>query len=155
MSFLSKFKEIISPSEYSDEMYEDENEFEEEEEDEEPQMAHQHTDSARPAVAAPRNVSYNSSLELKVVRPEGFENVTAIADHLLSKRTVVLNLEDTNKEAARRMLDFLSGVAYAIGGNLKKVSNCTFIITPNNVNISGEQLQDMAEDTEEKSGQLF
>lgn len=151
MSVVNKIKEMFAPSEYTDEMYE-ENENEEFGED---SVINDDTASDRP-VSAPKTVSYGSSLELKVVRPDGFENVTAIADHLLAKRTVVLNLEDTNKESARRLLDFLSGVAYAIDGSLKRVTSTTFIITPNNVNVSGEQLQDIADeaDTTEQN-QLF
>lgn len=77
-----------------------------------------------------------SSIELKVVRPERFEDVSSIADHLLSGRTVVLNLEATNKDMSRRLIDFLSGVAYSIEGQLKRVANDTYIITPNNVDVS-------------------
>ena len=62
-----------------------------------------------------------TALELKVVKPQNFESVAQIADHLLNKRTVVLNLENTNKETARRLIDFLSGVAYSIDGALKKI----------------------------------
>lgn len=154
MSFISKLKEIVSPSEYQDEVYGEENEMGEE------YTAEQQLKSDAPTqqtVAAPKTVSYGSSLELKVVRPEGFESVTAIADHLLAKRTVVLNLEDTNKEAARRLLDFLSGVAYAIDGTLKKVTVSTFIITPNNVNVSGEEIREAVEDApvEMTENQLF
>ena len=65
-----------------------------------------------------------------------------IADHLLNRRTVVLNLEATNKETARRIIDFLSGVAYAIDGLLSKVAINTYIITPANINVSGEALND-------------
>ena len=83
---------------------------------------------------------FGSALELKVVRPEKFESVTQIADHLVSKRTVVLNLEATNKETARRMIDFLSGVAYAMQGNLKKVAANTYVITPDNVAVSNDQV---------------
>ena len=53
----------------------------------------------------------------------------------------MLNLEATNKETARRILDFLSGVAYSIGGQLKRVANNTFVITPNNVDVSGDQMR--------------
>ncbi len=89
------------------------------------------------------NMSINSSaLELKVVRPERFDSVNQIADHLLNHRTVVLNLEATNKETARRLIDFLSGVAYSIDGSLKRVAANTFVITPNNVDVSGEQLRE-------------
>jgi len=77
-----------------------------------------------------------SSIELKVVRPEHFEEVSTIADHLLCGRTVVLNLEAASKDIARRMIDFLSGVAYSIEGQMKRVANSTYIITPNNVDVS-------------------
>ena len=83
-----------------------------------------------------------AALELKVVKPQHFESVSQIADHLLSKRTVVLNLENTNKETARRLIDFLSGVAYSIDGALKKVSTNTYIISPSNVDIGDAQLRD-------------
>lgn len=82
-----------------------------------------------------------SSIELKVVRPEHFEDVSTIADHLLSGRTVVLNLEAATKETARRLLDFLSGVAYSINGQMKRVANNTYIITPNNVDVSDSAMR--------------
>ena len=80
-------------------------------------------------------------IELKVVRPEHFEDVSTIADHLLSGRTVVLNLEAANKEVGRRFIDFLSGVAYSIDGQIKRVANNTYIITPNNVDVSDTALR--------------
>lgn len=87
-------------------------------------------------------VSINAvAIELKVVKPERYDNVTQIADHLLNHRTVVLNLEATNRETARRILDFLSGVAYSIDGQLKRVANNTFVITPCNVDVSGDQMR--------------
>lgn len=86
------------------------------------------------------NIS-GSAIELKVVKPESYKNASQIADHLLSGRTVVLNLESTNKETARRLIDFLTGAAYAIGGDIKKVSNNTYVITPgDNVAVSGDKL---------------
>lgn len=92
-----------------------------------------------------------SSLELKVVKPDRFDNVPQIANHLLNRRTVVLNLEDTNKETARRLLDFLSGVAYSINGNLKRVANNTYVITPCNVDVSDGPLREKRQ-KEEASG---
>ena len=62
--------------------------------------------------------SLGGAIELKVVKPERYGNVKQIADHLLNHRTVVLNLESTNKETAKRLLDFLSGVAYSSDGQL-------------------------------------
>ncbi len=89
-------------------------------------------------------VSLNSAaLEIKVVKPERYDVQTAqkIADHLLNRRTVVLNLELTNKESARRLIDFLSGVAYSIDGYMQRVGTSIFTVVPNNVDISGEQMQ--------------
>jgi cell division inhibitor SepF len=76
------------------------------------------------------------SVELKVVKPEDYQNVNQIADHLINRKTVILNLEETNKETARRLIDFLAGVAYAIQGQIERVSDRTFVITPSNVAIS-------------------
>ena len=92
--------------------------------------------------------SPTGSIEMKVVKPDRLEAVTQIADHLLDRKTILLNLEDTNRETARRLIDFLNGVAYAINGNLKKVANCTYVITPSNVDVSGEQIKDSQENNE-------
>jgi cell division inhibitor SepF len=81
-----------------------------------------------------------SALEIKVVKPDSFDSVAQIADHLLSKRTIVLNLENTNKETARRLIDFLSGVAYSIDGSLKKIATNAYVITPSNVDVGDAKL---------------
>ncbi|MBR6558284.1 MAG: cell division protein SepF [Clostridia bacterium] len=97
-----------------------------------------------------------AAIELKVVKPERFDCVPQIADHLLNKRTVVLNLEATNKETARRLIDFLSGVAYSIDGQLKRIANNAYVITPNNVDVSGEQLREKkAKKEEEPAGDFY
>lgn len=89
-----------------------------------------------------------SNIELKVVRPEKYSDATIIADHLLSNRTVVLNLENTDKATAHRLIEFLGGVTYALSGGIKKVANDTFIITPNNVSVSESQISSDEEDDE-------
>ena len=78
------------------------------------------------------NIHATTQLKVVLVKPEHFEDASTIADHLNNKRTVVLNLESTNKEVSRRLVDFLSGVAYANNGQIKRVANSTFIITPYN-----------------------
>ena len=70
-------------------------------------------------------------------------NASEIADHPREKRTVVLNLESTNKDIARRLVDFLSGVAYAGEGKIKKVSANTYIITPYSVDIMGDLIDEL------------
>lgn len=150
MGFMDKFRGIINPdSEYDDDDYEgmdgdDDYGFDE------PAAPQQNTQSNNYAQNQSKNtmgsaMGLNSgALELKVVKPEKYDSVTAqkIADHLLNRRTVVLNLEATNKESARRLIDFLSGVAYSIEGYIQRVANNTFVIVPNNVDVSGEQLQE-------------
>ena len=91
-----------------------------------------------------------TQLQVVLVKPERFENASEIADHLREKRTVVINLESTNKEISRRLVDFLSGVAYANEGKIKKVANSTFIITPYNVDIMGDLIDEL-----ENSGLYF
>lgn len=90
-------------------------------------------------------VNINSTMQLQVVlvKPERFDDASAVADHLNAKRTVVLNLESTSKDIARRLVDFLSGVAYANNGQIKRVANSTFIITPYNVDIMGDLLDEL------------
>ena len=89
------------------------------------------------------NIHATAQLQVVLVKPERFDDASTIADHLNSKRTVVLNLESSNKDVARRILDFLSGVAYANDGQIKKVANCTYIITPYNVGFMGELLDEL------------
>ena len=108
--------------------------------------------SERPSVVDSRrgkvvNIHATTQLKVVLVKPEKFEDASGIADHLLAKRTVVLNLESTNREIARRLVDFLSGVAYANGGQIKKVANSTYIITPYNVGVMGDSLLDELENS--------
>ena len=96
------------------------------------------------------NINTTTQLQVVLVKPEKFENASDIADHLREKRTVVLNLESTNKDIARRLIDFLSGVAYAQEGKIKKISAATYIITPYNVDIIGDLIDEL-----ENSGLYF
>lgn len=89
------------------------------------------------------DIRTTAMLQVVLVKPDKFEDARAIADHLNEKRTVVLNLEAASKDVARRLIDLLNGVAYANGGQLKKVSTNTFIITPYNVNVSGDLLDEL------------
>ena len=89
------------------------------------------------------NIHTTTQLQVVLVKPERFENASEIADHLRDKRTVVLNLEKTDKNIARRLIDFLSGVAYANEGTIKKVALSTYIITPYNVEILGDLIDEL------------
>lgn len=111
----------------------------------------------KPASSQPRQSSYKSvshstkvvdihttaKLQVVLTKPEKFSDAREIADNLNEKRTIVLNLESTNKDEALRLLDFLSGVAYANDGEIKKIAKSTFIITPYNVDVMGDLLYEL------------
>ena len=84
-----------------------------------------------------------ANIKMQVVRPQSYDSDTTsqIANHLLNKCTVVLNLENTNKETSRRLIDFLTGVAYSIGGDLKKIATNAYVITPSNVDVENAQIK--------------
>ena len=89
------------------------------------------------------NIRAATQLQVVLVKPDKFEDASAIADHLREKRTVVLNLESTDDKTTRRVLDFLAGVAYAQEGKIKKVAARTYIITPYNVDILGDLIDEL------------
>ena len=153
MGFIDEIKRLARP--YEDE--EDEEEFDDfeppvsrPERREKSREARESTGSLYHAEAEqPRrsnkvvNIHTTTQLQVVLVKPDRFENAAEIADHLREKRTVVLNLEQTNKDIARRLLDFLSGVAYANEGKIKKVALSTHIITPYNVDILGDLIDEL------------
>ena len=106
----------------------------------------------QPSYHASKVVDIHTTAKLQVVlkKPEHFDEAPAIADELLERRTVVLNLEATAKDEAGKLLCFLSGVAYANGGKLKKIANNTYIITPYNVDVMGDLLDEL-----ENNGMFF
>lgn len=90
--------------------------------------------------ASRRNNSAN--MEVCVVKPTSVDDSREITETLLTGRTVILNLEGMDLEIAQRIIDFISGATFAISGNLQKISNYIFLVTPTNVDISGD-LQDL------------
>lgn len=96
------------------------------------------------------NIHATTQLAVVLVKPERYEDAASIADPLNAKKTVVLNLEQTSKDVSRRLIDFLCGVAYANNGQMKRVANNTYIITPYNVDIMGDLLDEL-----ENNGVIF
>ncbi len=146
MGLMDELKKIIHP--YDDEDYDYEDDFEEpakesrslfDDRKEERRENRRSEDRHNKVV----NIHATTQLKVVLVKPERFENASEIADHLKEKRTVVLNLESTNKDVARRLIDFLSGVAYAGEGKIKKVAANTYIITPYSVDIMGDLIDEL------------
>jgi cell division inhibitor SepF len=130
----------------SEEEFENE-EFEEYEEEEQVvAAAPAQAPKAAPVSRPTGGISSGAALEMKVVKPERFDEVQMIGEHLLARRTVVLNLEDTNKETTKRIIDFLGGVVFAIQGKVRKVANATYVVTPKNVEVSSEQAEQPVEE---------
>ena len=152
MSLMDELKKIIHP--YDDEDYDYEEEeldeaertdarpsFDDRRDDRREERREERRDDRRSSKVV--NIHATAALKVVLVKPERFENASEIADHLREKRTVVLNLESTNKDIARRLVDFLSGVAYAGEGKIKKVAANTYIITPYSVDIMGDLIDEL------------
>lgn len=158
MSFINKFKDFmgVGDDDFDDDIDEEESEFKDDFgsfssafDDEKPEWKEKPSSAKEKREKDNKVVNIHATTQLQVVlvKPEHFEDASGIADHLLAKRTVVLNLESTNREISRRLVDFLSGVAYANGGQIKKVANSTYIITPYNVGLMGDSLLDEIENS--------
>ncbi|MBQ7871459.1 MAG: cell division protein SepF [Oscillospiraceae bacterium] len=96
------------------------------------------------------NINATTQMQVVLVKPDRFDQVSDIADHLRDKRALVLNLESTNKDVARRLVDFLSGCAYALDGKIKKIAISTYLITPYNVDVVGDLVEEL-----ESNGMYF
>ena len=156
MGLLDKFKEIITENDDDfDDYYDDDNrdyglaapERAERQErprhERAPKPERQERPRSRGRDDKVVNIHTTTQLQVVLVKPERYENASEIADHLRDKRTVVLNLEKTERDVARRLLDFLSGVAYAQEGKIKKVALQTYIVTPYNVDIMGDLIDEL------------
>ena len=147
MGLMDELKKIIHP--YDDEDYDYEDDFEEPVKESSRSLFDDRKDDRREDRRSEDrhnkvvNIHATTQLKVVLVKPERFENASEIADHLKEKRTVVLNLESTNKDVARRLIDFLSGVAYAGEGKIKKVAANTYIITPYSVDIMGVLIDEL------------
>ena len=141
---------------YEDE-YDDYDDFDDDYEDEKPRKKlfgrrgdDDNDEEEAPAKAKPQKVTpirqasrkQGNGMEVCVIKPSSFDDAREVTETLLSNRTVVLNFEGLDVDVAQRIIDVTSGTCFAIGGNLKKVSASIFIVTPKNVDISGD-LQDI------------
>ena len=156
MSVLDKFLSIMrldDEEDYEDDLFDDDDEFEDapkksffkknkksdyDEDDDE------FFEEKKPNKVTPMRqpVRRGASMEVCVIKPTKVDDAREISETLLSGRTVILNLEGLDLEIAQRIIDFTSGATFAINGNLQKISNYIFLVTPTNVDISGD-LQDL------------
>ena len=165
MGFLDELKKLTRPYDEDEDDYIDDAEVVNQPEADKPRpnpfAGFGGSDSAAPQPAAQRPArpregkvvslgSGASQSQVVLVKPERFETAAEIADHLRARRPVLINLETTPKDVTRRLVDFLSGVAYALDGKVKKIAANTYIITPSNVDLVGDLMDEL-----ENSGMYF
>jgi cell division inhibitor SepF len=131
MTIKSKLKTFF----FLDEEYDDQNE----DYVEEPvPVKHQRPQPVKTQnVVSLQSVQKSSSSKVVLLEPRTYSEAPEIADHLKSKRSVVVNLQRIDKDQARQIVDFLSGAVYVIGGDIQKVGLDIFLCTPDNVEVSG------------------
>lgn len=153
--FVNKFKRMWDAPDEDYDDYDDYNEYENDVEEEVAEPEYKYSSNSASYTresSSSRNkvVNINATAKLQVVlfKPETFgEETRLIADELIKTHTVVLNLENTNRDMSRRIIDFLSGCAYANRGKIKRIATSTFIIIPNNVDLTGDDLLDELENS--------
>ena len=136
MSVVDKFKNILGLSEEDDDLYN-----EDFEDDVEPEMEEVEDDFARYGKNKKGKIikiNTTTSLNVVVMQIESFEEARDVADHVKTKRPVVVNLEKLDTAVARRVVDFLSGTSYSLDGNIQKISNGIFLVAPYNVGSMGD-----------------
>ena len=156
MDRLLSYMKLNGDEDYDDEYDDDEYDDYEEPETKVSKLTSRKTKSApveeeeeRPRKASPKITpikqarrSSGAGMEVCVIKPTSIEDGREITETLLANRTVVLNLEGLDVDIAQRIIDFTSGSCFAISGNLQKISQYIFIITPASVDISGD-IQDI------------
>ncbi|WP_027408210.1 cell division protein SepF [Anoxybacillus tepidamans] len=130
MGLIKKFKDYFLEEDYEE--YEEE--YEEVDEDElPPQPIGKGT--AKQNVVSLQSVQKSSKVVL--IEPRAYAEAQEIADHLKNRRAVVVNLQRIQHDQAKRIVDFLSGTVYAIGGDIQQVGTRIFLCTPDNVDVTG------------------
>lgn len=113
--------------------------FESETEEQKPKLEETEAKSKKSTVSNIVNLptaAQQKQIKVMVVEPFSFDDAQHIADHLKNRKPVVVNFENTDKEVAKRLIDFISGTTYAVGGNIQKVGQDIFLCAPNNVDVS-------------------
>jgi len=158
MGLMDRIKKVTGTNENYDDAYEDDyydgfDSYDEGAEDagydvpQQPQGGNMNGAMGGMNTASTGGISFSgvngANIKMQVVRPRTYDSdtTTQIANYLLNKCTVILNLENTNRETSRRLIDFLTGVAYSIGGNLKQVGTNNYIVTPSNIDVENAQIK--------------
>jgi cell division inhibitor SepF len=110
--------------------------------DDEPRSSRRPTTVLRPVERAPRN---GGDVRVHLVIPKSFNDAQQVADKFKQSIPVVLNLQGTDTELAKRLIDFASGLTYAMDGGMQRIASKVFMLTPRNVQISAEERAELIE----------
>lgn len=146
MSFINSIKNFIgieTDEEYYDDEYYDEGD-EIEEEEEEPKRSSR---ISRKNTSKVVPINPGTSSRVRIMTPSQFEESTGIADEIKSGRLVIFNIGQLNDDDARRVVDFISGTAYGLNGNVRRASRDIFVAAPRNIDITGDNLKEHTRNT--------
>lgn len=113
--------------------------------DEPPPRRRRGTDPDMAPVAPAGNGGRGGNVQMKLVSPRSFNDAQKVADEFKNSKPVILNMQDTDADLARRLIDFASGLTYALGGGMQKIADQTFLLTPENVSVSAAEAERMLE----------
>lgn len=149
MTIKSKFKSFFAlDDEYE---YKEQEAYEEEEIIEEPKRTRSSSHQSKQNVVSLQSVQKSSSSKVVLFEPRSYSEAQDIADHLKSRRAIIVNLQRIEHDQAKRIIDFLSGTVYAIGGDIQRVGQNIFLCTPDNVDVSGSISEIMQQEQDEYS----
>ncbi|UAL49094.1 cell division protein SepF [Sutcliffiella horikoshii] len=149
MTIKSKFKSFFALDDEEYEYKESEVYEEEEEMVEEPRRTRSGTTqpASRQNVVSLQSVQKTSKVVL--YEPRSYSEAQDVADHLKNRRAIIVNLQRIDMDQAKRIVDFLSGTVYAIGGDIQRIGQNIFLCTPDNVDVSGSISEIMQQEQEE------
>ena len=145
MSFINSIKNFIGietdEDYYDDEYYDEENEIEEDDD------ARRSSRISRKSAAKVVTLNPGSSSRVRIMTPSQFDESTTIADEIKSGRLVIFNIGQLGNDDARRVVDFISGTAYGLNGNVRRASRDIFVAAPRNIDITGDNLNNHTKNT--------
>lgn len=147
MGIMDKAKKLFNITE--EEYYDDAESAEIEEYEEDPEEDYEPVSRFNPrSVKAEQNkvvsINTNAKLQVAIFKPKNLDDAKEVGTAINQKKTVIMNLDGVNKDTAVRIYDFISGVTYANKGNLRRIADITFIVTPYNVDVNGDIISEIS-----------
>lgn len=146
MSFINSVKNFIG-IETEEDYYDDDYYDEEDEIEEEPLHRKVQTPSARKTASKVVPINPGASSRIRIMKPSEFRDSTGISDEIKGGRLVIFDVGNLDESEARRVVDFVSGAAYGVNGNVRRVSGGIFVAAPKNIDITGDNLKEHTRNT--------